>query len=83
MTSEGQGRAEEGEVQMVTSLQVTRGMVRTMRAMDRATKQSERQRIARQQAMARQAHLDASAEAAETYEAVIARTVLALAVGTG
>lgn len=56
---------------MVTSRQFARGMVRTMRAMDRAAKQAERQRVARQQAMARQAHLDASAQAASEYDAIV------------
>jgi hypothetical protein len=42
-----------------------------MRAMDRAAKQAERQRVARQQAMHRQAYLDASARAAAEYEAFV------------
>lgn len=56
---------------MVTSRQFSRGVVRTMRAMDRAAKQAERQRVAHQQAMHRQAYLDASAAAAAEYEEVI------------
>lgn len=56
---------------MVTTRQVTRGVFRTMRAMDRAAKQAERQRAARQQALHRQAHLDASAAAAAEYEDVL------------
>jgi hypothetical protein len=42
-----------------------------MRAMDRAAKQAERRRIAHQRALHRQAVLDASAEAAAEYEAII------------
>ncbi len=42
-----------------------------MRAMDRAAKQAERQRVARQQALHRQAHLDASATAAAEYEEIV------------
>jgi hypothetical protein len=42
-----------------------------MRAMDRAAKQAERQRMARQQALHRQAHLDASAMAAAEYEEIV------------
>lgn len=56
---------------MVTTRQVTRGVFRTMRAMDRAAKQSERQRVARQTAMLKQAHLDASAQAADEFEAIM------------
>lgn len=56
---------------MVTSNQVARGVVRTMRAMDRAAKQAERQRAAHQQALHRQMALDASAEAAAEYDAII------------
>lgn len=56
---------------MVTTRQVTRGVFRTMRAMDRAAKQAERQRAARQQALHRQAHLDASAAAAAEHEEVL------------
>ena len=56
---------------MVTSRQFTRGVVRTMRAMDRAAKQAERQRIAHERAMTRQAHLDASAQAAADHDAMI------------
>ena len=56
---------------MVTSRQFVRGVGRTMRAMDRAAKQAERQRMARQQALHRQAHLDASAMAAAEYEEIV------------
>lgn len=56
---------------MVTSRQFARGMVRTMRAMDRAAKQAERQRIARQTALHRQAVLDASARDAAEYEEIV------------
>jgi hypothetical protein len=42
-----------------------------MRAMDRAAKQSERRRIAHNNALQRQAHLDASANAATAYESMI------------
>lgn len=56
---------------MVTSRQFTRGMVRTMRAMDRAAKQAERQRVARQNALHREAMLDASAQAAAEYEEIV------------
>lgn len=56
---------------MVTSRQLARGMVRTMRAMDRAAKQAERQRIARQNASHRAAMLDASAQAVADYEEMV------------
>jgi hypothetical protein len=56
---------------MVTTRQFTKGVVRTMRAMDRAAKQAERRRVAQQQALHRQAHLDASARAAAEYEEII------------
>lgn len=56
---------------MVTSRQFARGMVRTMRAMDRAAKQAERQRIARQNALHREAMLDASAQAAAEYNEMV------------
>lgn len=55
---------------MVTSRQLTLGMLRTMRAMDRAAKQAERQRIAEQQALHRQAQLNASARAAAESDAI-------------
>lgn len=42
-----------------------------MRAMDRAAKQAERQRVARQQSLHRQAHLDASARAAAEYKEIV------------
>ena len=56
---------------MVTSRQFGRGMVRTMRAMDRAAKQAERQRIARQNALHREAMLDASAQAVAEYDEMV------------
>lgn len=56
---------------MVTSRQFVRGVGRTMRAMDRAAKQAERQRVARQQALFRQAHLDVSARAAAEYDEIV------------
>lgn len=56
---------------MVTSRQFARGMVRTMRAMDRAAKQAERQRIVRQNAMHREAMLDASAQAVAEYNEMV------------
>jgi hypothetical protein len=56
---------------VVTSRQFARGMVRTVRAMDRAAKQAERQRHARQLASERQQHLDASARVVAQYDAVI------------
>ncbi|WCP13306.1 hypothetical protein sphantq_01731 [Sphingobium sp. AntQ-1] len=56
---------------MVTSRQFVRGVGRTMRAMDRAAKQAERQRVARQRALHHQAHLDASARAAAEYEEIV------------
>lgn len=62
---------------MVTSRQFTRGMVRTMRAMDRAAKQAERQRIAHQNALHRQAMLNASAQAAAEYEEIVDALIFA------
>lgn len=56
---------------MVTSRQFGRGMVRTMCAMDRAAKQAERQRIARQNALHREAMLDASAQAVAEYDEMV------------
>ena len=56
---------------MVTTRQFARGVVRTMRAMDRAAKQAERQRVASQQILDRQARLDAAARDAAEYEAII------------
>lgn len=55
----------------MTSKQFTRGVIRTMRAMDRAAKQAQRQQIARQKALAKQAMLDASAQAAAEYEELV------------
>ncbi|MCG7348394.1 hypothetical protein [Sphingomonas sp. ACRSK] len=46
-------------------------MVRTMRAMDRAAKQAERQRIARQNALNRAAMLNASAQAVAEYDEMV------------
>lgn len=56
---------------MVTGRQVARGVVRSMRAMDRAAKQAERRRVLQQQSLHRQAMFDLSANAAAEYEAVI------------
>lgn len=56
---------------MVTSRQFARGMVRTMRAMDRAAKQAERQRIARQNALHRAAMLDAAAQSVAEYDEMV------------
>lgn len=56
---------------MVTSGQVTRGIMRSMRAMDRAAKQAERHRVAQQKAMHHNAVLNASAMAAAEYEETI------------
>lgn len=56
---------------MVTSRQITRGVVRTMKAMDRAAKQAERQRIARQNALHKQAVSDSSSRAVAQYEEII------------
>ncbi len=57
---------------MVTSGQVTRGIMRSMRAMDRTAKQAERHRVAQQRAMHHNAMLDASAMAAAEYEETVA-----------
>jgi hypothetical protein len=57
---------------MVTSGQITRGVFRSMRAMDRASKQAQRQRIAQQKALHHNAMLDASAMAAAEYEEIVA-----------
>lgn len=56
---------------MVTSRQVARGVVRTMRAMDRSAKQAERRRVAFQKAVQREAMLDASAQAAREFDEII------------
>jgi len=56
---------------MVTSRQFARGVVRTMRAMERAAKQAERQRIAHLIAVERQAIRNAAEVAAADYEATI------------
>lgn len=56
---------------MVTSRQFARGVVRTMRAMERAAKQAERQRIAHLIAVERQAIRNAAEAAAADYETTI------------
>lgn len=57
---------------MVTSGQITRGVFRSMRAMDRAAKQAQRHRVAQQKAMHHNAMLDASSMAAAEYEETLA-----------
>lgn len=57
---------------MVTYRQVSRGMVRTMRAIDRDAKRSARQRMAYEKAAQRQAVLEASSDAAAEYDGMIA-----------
>ncbi len=66
---------------MVTTRQFGRGVTRTMRAIDRQAKQAERQRVARQNVLAKQAMLDASAQAAAEYDAVIDALTAAHRVG--
>lgn len=56
---------------MVTYRQFSRGMVRTMKAIDREAKRAQRQRIAYDKAAQKQALLESSAEAAEQYERMI------------
>jgi len=56
---------------MVTARQVGRGVARTIRAMERDAQWRQRQSFAHEKAMARQAMLDVSAEAADTYERFI------------
>ena len=56
---------------VVTSGQFTRGVVRTLRAMDRAAKQAERQRLARQQVQQRKNLLDESARLAAEFETIM------------
>lgn len=56
---------------MVTSRQFARGMVRTMRAIDREAKRSQRQRIAFEKAAQKQELLEASAAAADEYDRMI------------
>lgn len=56
---------------MVTYRQVGRGMVRTMRAIDREAKRAQRQRIAYEKAAQKQELLESSAEAAQQYERMI------------
>lgn len=57
---------------MVTFLQVSRGVGRTMRAIDRDNKRAARQRMADEMAARRRALLDASSDAASEYEDMIA-----------
>jgi hypothetical protein len=57
---------------LVTARQVARGVGRTMRAMERDAQRVQRQYIAYEKAAAKQAILDASADAAEGYESAIA-----------
>ena len=56
---------------MVTYRQVGRGMMRTMRAIDRDAKRAQRQRIAYEKSAQKQALLEASADAASRYEQMI------------
>lgn len=56
---------------MVTSRQVTRGVIRTMRAMDRNAKQAQRRRLAYQKVLEREAMLEAAGEAVREYEEMI------------
>ncbi|MCI3132061.1 hypothetical protein [Phenylobacterium aquaticum] len=60
---------------MVTYRQAGRGMVRTLRAIDREAKRAQRQRVAYERAAQRQALLEASADAAQQYEALIAALI--------
>lgn len=56
---------------MVTSRQFARGMVRTMRAIDREAKRAQRQRIAYEKAAQKQAIFEASAAAAAEYDRMV------------
>lgn len=56
---------------MVTYRQVGRGMVRTLRAIDREAKRAERSRIAYERAAQKQAMLEAAAAAAAEYDDLI------------
>lgn len=56
---------------MVTVRQFGRGVSRTLRAMERDAKRAQRRGLLHEKAMARQALLDASANAAETYERLL------------
>lgn len=56
---------------MVTVRQFSRGVGRTLRAMERDARRAERQRLLHEKAMAKQAMLDASADAASAYQQLI------------
>lgn len=56
---------------MVTVRQVGRGVIRTMRAIDREAKRAERQRTAYEKAAQKQALLEASADAAQQFAALV------------
>jgi hypothetical protein len=58
---------------MVTYRQVGRGMVRTMRAMDREAKRAERQRMAYEKAALKQDMLETAAAAVQDYNQLIFR----------
>lgn len=57
---------------MVTYRQVGRGMVRTMRAIDREAKRAERQRLAYEKAALKLEMLESAAAAVQDYEELIA-----------
>ena len=56
---------------MVTVRQFSRGVGRTIRAMEREAQRAQRQRLIQEKALARQAMLDAAADAAEAYERLV------------
>jgi hypothetical protein len=56
---------------MVTINQFSRGVGRTLRAMERNAQRAQRQQLAHQKAMARIAMLEAAADAAEAYDALL------------
>jgi hypothetical protein len=58
---------------MVTARQIGRGLSRTVRAMERDAARVQRQRIVYQKAVAKQAMLDAAADAAHAYDDLIIR----------
>ncbi len=60
---------------MVTSRQFVRGLGRTMRAIDREAKRSEQRRIAYEKAAQKLSLLEAAADAAAEYDAMIAQLV--------
>lgn len=60
---------------MVTSREFARGMVRTMRAIDREAKRAQRQRVAFERNAQKQAFLEASAATASEYDRMIAELV--------